>query len=440
MFESINKDINTDIILDSVADGVFTIDLDYTITAINTAATKILGIKAKDAIGKKCFDVFHASICESACVYKEILKTKSNILNRHIFIVNSDGDKIPISITCALLKDKNNNINGIVETFRDLTEVEELKKEIENNYSFEDIVSKNKHMHEIFSILPDIAKSDSSVLIQGNTGTGKELIAHAVHNLSKRFEEPFIIVNCAALPDTLLESELFGYVKGAFTDAKKDKPGKIAVAEGGTLFLDEIGEISPMLQVKLLRYLQTKIYEPLGSNTPVKSNVRIVSATNKNLQNEIEKSNFRSDLYYRLNIVNIELPDLKNRTEDIPILIKHFIKKFNIMKNKQIKNVSDEAYNILLNHDYNGNIRELENIIEHCFALSKSDYIEKESLPKYLFKGSIQNFDKQLTLNNMEKEYILSILEQTNGNKAKAAKILDIDYSTLWRKLNSYNK
>jgi PAS domain S-box-containing protein len=435
MFESINKELNTNTILDSVADGVFTIDLDYKITSINAAATKILGIKTKDAIGRKCFDVFHASICESACVFKEILNTKSNIIDRHIFIVNSDGDKIPISVNCALLRDKKNKISGIVETFRDLSEIEELKKEIESNYSFEDIVSKNKHMHEIFSIMPDIAESDSSVLIQGNTGTGKELIAQAIHNLSNRYEEPFIIVNCAALPDTLLESELFGYTKGAFTDAKKDKPGKIAVAEGGTLFLDEIGEISPMLQVKLLRYLQTKIYEPLGSNKPIKSNVRIVSATNKNLKNEIENNNFRNDLYYRLNIVNIELPDLKNRNEDIPILIKHFIKKFNVIKNKQIKDISDEVYNILLNHDYPGNIRELENIIEHCFALTKSEYIEITSLPKYLSQDLKQNYLKQLTLLEMEKEYIQSIIEQTNGNKAQAAKILDINYTTLWRKL-----
>ena len=249
------------------------------------------------------------------------------------------------------MKNERGQIIGGVETFRDLSAIEELKKELSQKYTLGDIISKNHLIHDIFNILPNIAESDSTVLIQGASGTGKELFAKAIHNLSRRKTKPFIKVNCGALPDTLLESELFGYVKGAFTDAKKDKPGRFALANGGTIFLDEVGDMSPSLQVKLLRVLQEKEYEPLGSTSPRKTDVRIIAATNKDLSTLVNEGKFRDDLYYRLNVVKIDLPPLSQRREDIPLLIDAFIQKFNAKMGKQITGVSDQALRLLLNHD-----------------------------------------------------------------------------------------
>ncbi|HNW28616.1 MAG TPA: sigma 54-interacting transcriptional regulator, partial [Spirochaetota bacterium] len=309
---------------------------------------------------------------------------------------------------------------------------------IESSYTCEDIVSKNKIMRDLFGILPDRAASDSSVLIEGPSGTGKELIARAVHSLSKRKEKSLVVINCAAVPDNLLESELFGYKAGAFTDAKKDKPGKIALAEGGTLFLDEIGEISPAIQVKLLRFLQEREYEPLGGVATVRADVRIIAATNKNLAEEIRGGGFREDLYYRINVINIRLPALSERKEDIPFLIKHFIHKFNILKGKNIEGVSDEVMNVLMNHDYPGNIRELENIIEHAFVLCREPYIQKIHLPNH-FKNSEVTIHDSMSLEEMERIYIIKALDKNSWNRKNTAKDLGIDTTTLWRKIKNHN-
>jgi len=359
-------------------------------------------------------------------------------INKTIYIVNSEGDVLPISISTALLKDADGNIIGGVETFRDISEIEELRKTIESTYTFQDIVSKNKRMREIFSLMPDIAESDSSVLIEGPSGTGKELVARAIHNLSGRDEHPLITINCAALPDNLLESELFGYKAGAFTDAKRDKPGKIALADGGSIFLDEIGELSPNVQVKLLRFLQNREYEPLGGVRSEKADVRIIAATNKKLHEEVKSGDFRDDLYYRLNVIAITLPALQERTEDIPLLIKHFIRRFNILKGKNIEGVSDEVMNVLMAHDYPGNIRELENIIEHAFVLCKESYIQLSHLPAHFRKREIP-FEKTVTLEEFEKLYISITLEKNSWNRNKTADELGIDKSTLWRKIKKYD-
>ncbi|HSA16210.1 MAG TPA: sigma 54-interacting transcriptional regulator [Spirochaetota bacterium] len=425
------------IILDSIADGVFTVDMDFRITSMNRAAGEILGIRERDALGKLCFEVFHANICEHSCALKETMATGSNIINKTIYIVNSKGDRVPISVSTALLKNEGGEIIGGVETFRDLTPIETLRKEIELKYSFEDMVSKNREMRDLFSILPDIAASSSSVLVEGPSGTGKELVARAIHSLSPRKANPLVIINCTAVPDNLLESELFGYKAGAFTDAKKDKPGKISLAERGTLFLDEIGDISPAIQAKLLRFLQDKTYEPLGDNVPVKSDVRIVSATNKTLIEEVKKGTFREDLFYRLNVINLRMPSLSERTEDIPLLVSHFIKKYNILTGKNIEGVSDDVMNILMDYDYPGNIRELENIIEHAFVLCRESYIRREHLPKQLRTTGIPP-DAGRTLEEMEQLYINRALEKNSGNRTRAAQDLGIDTSTLWRKMKKY--
>ncbi|HNU90436.1 MAG TPA: sigma 54-interacting transcriptional regulator [Spirochaetota bacterium] len=426
-----------DIILDSIADGVFTVDMDFRITCINRAAGKILGISEEEAIGKYCYEIFHANICEHSCALDETIETGRTIVNKTIYIVNASGERIPISISTALLKDENGAIIGGVETFRDISEVEELRRAIEEKYTSEDIVSKNKRLRELLALLPDIAESDSSVLIEGQSGTGKELVARAIHNLSARAERPIIVINCAALPESLLESELFGYKAGAFTDARRDKPGKFAAAEGGTLFLDEIGEIQPFIQVKLLRFLQEREYEPLGSLQTVKADVRIVAATNKDLLNEVHAGRFRDDLYYRLNVINISLPPLAERREDIPLLIRHFIKKYNAIKGKDVEGVSDEVINVLMEYDYPGNIRELENAIEHAFALCKESYIQLGHLPAR-FRGHDHSPVGHSTLEDVERHYIQMALERHQANRSKAARELGIDPSTLWRKMKKF--
>ncbi|SRR6056297_1282968 len=436
---SIESGFNSDnIILDSIADGVFTVDLDYRITSVNKAAQSILHISQDEALGKYCFEVFHANICEHSCALRETFTSGKNIVNKTIYIVNAEGEKIPVSISTALLRNTDGTIIGGVETFRNISDIIELRKTIESKYTFEDIVSKNSQMMDLFGILPDIAESDSSVLIEGPSGTGKELIARAIHNLSRRSDNRLVVINCAALPDTLLESELFGYKAGAFTDARKDKPGKIATAEGGTVFLDEIGEISIALQVKLLRFLQEKTYEPLGAVEGEKANVRIIAATNKVLHDEVKSGAFRDDLYYRLNIVNIKLPPLRDRKEDIPILVKHFVRRFNLIRDREIEGVSDTVMNILMEYQYPGNIRELENIIEHAFVLCKEPYVQAQHLPAHLRQSSIDT-GKPVTLEELEKSYIKKTLEKNEWNRSKTADELGIDKSTLWRKINKYH-
>ncbi|MFW6106926.1 MAG: sigma 54-interacting transcriptional regulator, partial [bacterium] len=306
------------------------------------------------------------------------------IVNATAHIVNENGRRVPIRIATALLKGKRGEIVGGVETFQDLTQVEQLQKELQARYSFEDMVGRSPAMIRLFEILPQIAASSSTVLIEGPSGTGKELFARAIHNLSPRKKKPFVAVNCAALPDTLLESELFGHKAGAFTDAKRDKPRRFQLAEGGTTFLDEIGDVSPAMQVRLLRVLQERVVEPLGSIKPVPVDVRVIAATNKNLTKLIRTGAFREDLYYRIHVVHLMLPGLDKRREDIPLLVDHLIAKFNRLRGKQIAGVSDEVLARLMEHDYPGNVRELENIIEQAFVLCRGGMIELSHLPRWL--------------------------------------------------------
>ncbi|MBM3241292.1 PAS domain-containing protein [Candidatus Poribacteria bacterium] len=428
-----------DIILASIADGVFTTDTENRITSFNKAAESITGFLKAEALGQYCFDIFRANICQNACALRKTIQTGKPIVNHEVNILNKEGRRIPISISTAVLKDEEGNLIGGVETFRDLSPLEALKKELNKQYTFEDIVSKNHKIQGLFNILPDIAESDSTVLIQGPNGSGKELFARAIHNLSHRKDKPYVAVNCGALPDTLLESELFGYVKGAFTDARESKPGRFARAEGGTLFLDEIGDITPAFAVKLMRVLEEKEYEPLGATMTVKANVRIIAATNKNLPSLVEAGAFRQDLYYRLNVIKIELPPLKERREDMLLLIDHFVNQFNLKMGKSIAGVSDEVLSRLMKYDFPGNIRELENIIEHAFVLCKGNFIELEHLPTELSNPK-QNYSRQTAwpLENAEAETIRKILEKHGGNRLKAAQELGIDRTTLWRKMKKY--
>jgi len=434
---------NFETILDSIADGVFTIDLDFNITYFNRAAQQITGVPGDQALGQKCFDVFRANICQTNCVLGETMETGKQRINLPIDILNSEGYTVPASVSTSVLKDKAGEIIGGVEIFRDLSAMETLRKEISHQYRFEDIISKNHEILGIFDILPDIAASGSTVLLEGPSGVGKELFARAIHNVSAKKGE-FVAVSCAALPDTLLESELFGYKKGAFSEAKKDKPGRFARAANGTLFLDEIGDISSALQVKLLRVLQEREYEPLGATVTAKTNARIIAATNRTLSELVARGSFREDLFYRLNVVKIELPPLSRRREDIPLLVNHFIQKFNAIKAKEIKGISENALSTLMRYDFPGNIRQLENVIEYAFVLCRGDMIRTRHLAREILNDVKNLSDQEVKspsshLDAAEKKVIIDALHRHNANRGKTAAFLGIDKSTLWRKMKKYN-
>ncbi|MBC8418491.1 MAG: sigma 54-interacting transcriptional regulator [Desulfobacterales bacterium] len=444
---SLSDENQTEIILDSIAEGVFTVDKEWRITSFNRAAERITGIRKQDALERHCWDIFRASICENACALRKTIETGEPTVNQTLFIISSDGERIPISITTALLRNEAGDVIGGVETFRDLSVVEELRRELEARHSFYDIISKNPVMMRLFNMLEQVAESSATVLLEGESGTGKELFARAIHSLSGRKDGPLVTVNCGALPDTLLESELFGYKAGAFTDAKKDKPGRIALAKGGTLFLDEIGDVSPALQVRLLRVLQEKTYEPLGGTQTEKADVRIVAATNRNLQDLVSEGTFRADLYYRINVVRLLLPPLRDRTEDIPLLANHFIRKFNILSGKDIQGLSPEVLAILMSHGFPGNVRELENILEYGTVVCKNSYITVGHLPDHLLPGT--NGAKKITLqgscdgkfswNDLEKSFLIETLNENRWSRAATARQLGIHTSTLWRKMKRLN-
>jgi PAS domain S-box-containing protein len=435
-----NKEQN--VILDSITEGVFTVDLGWKITFFNKAAEDISGISRQKAMGQQCKDILRADLCETDCALRRTIETGKPIINKFVHIIDAEGNRKAISITTALLKATNGKVVGGVETFRDMSLIEELRKELHQSYTFEDIISQNHQMQNLFDILPNIAESNTTVLIVGESGTGKEIFARAIHNIGPRKDKPFVAVNCGALPDTLLESELFGYKAGAFTDAKKDKPGRFALAEGGTIFLDEIGDISAALQVRLLRVLQDRTYEPLGAVSSVKADVRIIAATNKNLEKQVKDEKFRDDLYYRVNVVKLSLPPLRDKKEDIPLLVDRFISRFNRLHNKNIGGVTDEVLTILLGYDYPGNIRELENIIEHCFVLCQDEIIEAKHLPASvhpILKTDKIESSRPATIKQMEVILINQTLRRNKGNKTVTAKELGIDKSTLFRKMKAFD-
>ena len=437
---SIHK--NSDIILDSIADGVFTVDDKFRITSFNKAAEKITGVPREAALGSFCGDVLHADCCEKDCALKKTIETQTPIVNKQVSIVNNHGDIKTISISTAILRDENKKISGGVETFRDITVEQNLRKQLYEKYSREDIISVSHKIQKIFDVLPEIAESPASVLINGESGTGKELFARAIHNLSSRKNNPFIAVNCAALPDNLLESELFGYVAGAFTDAKKDKPGRFKLADSGTIFLDEIGDISPTLQMKLLRVIQEKEYQPLGSSQTEKVDIRIITATNRDLEQLIKENLFRQDLYYRINVVKIILPPLRERMEDINILCDHFITKFNVSHKKNIEAINGDALACLMSYNFPGNVRELENIIERAFVMCRGEIISREHLPAeicYCNSDDLTDRNKKSSFEDIEASFLMNALKRNDWNRLATAKELGIHKTTLFRKIKKLN-
>jgi PAS domain S-box-containing protein len=429
-----------DVILDSINEGVFTVDPQWRITAFNRAAERITGVSRRDALGKACCDVFHASICEKNCALRKTFETGKPVVNATAHIINRQGRRVPIRISTAILKDDARRVIGGVETFQDLSQVEQLQKQLLGRFTFEDIVGRSPAMLRLFDLLPQVAASRSNVLIEGASGTGKELFARAIHHLSPRRKKPFVPVNCAALPDTLLESELFGHAAGAFTDAKRSRAGRFARADGGTIFLDEIGDMSAALQVRLLRVLQDHVIEPLGAAASTTVDVRVVAATNKDLAGLVRTGVFRNDLYYRIRVVHLQLPVLDQRREDIPLLVDHLVAKFNRLQGKDIAGLSAEAMARLLEHDYPGNVRELENIVEQAFVLCGGGLIELHHLPPELRTGEADALPVAgpMDLKDMEKLLISDTLRRFNGSRKRTAHALGIDVSTLYRKIKAF--
>jgi len=431
-------------ILSSIADGVFTVDQEWRITSLNRVAERITGVPSSEAIGKRCSEVFHADICERRCALRQTMESGRELTDHPAKILNFRGRSVPITLSTAVLRDAEGTLLGAVETFRDLSALEQLRREIQHQYTFEDMVGKSKAFRKIFAIMPDVAESDSTVLIEGPSGSGKELLARAVHNLSSRRKKPYVVVNCGTLPANLFESELFGYLQGAFTDAKRDKPGRMARAEGGTIFFDEVSELPPSTQVKLLRLLQEREYEPLGGTKVMQANVRIVAATNRKLAELVSDGKFRDDLYFRLAVVRLTLPPLRDRREDIPFLVEHFIHRFSVKRGKEITGVTPAVMEILMRHDFPGNVRELENVIEYGFVLCHGRLIDVPHLPEDLQQGSQRAFatkqphdGSQLKL--AEADAIRFALKHNGGHLGKTVQELGISRATLWRKMKKYS-
>ena len=369
------------LILDSIHEGVFTVDEAFRITSFNAEAERITGFTREAALGKACYDVLRGSACQDGCPLRRSIETGEPQRNVRVTVLDAEMAPIPICVSTAAMRDDEGRLVGGVEIFQDMSEIESLRRELSDRRGYGDMVGVSRAMQEIFAMIPDVAASDVSVVVQGASGTGKELLARALHDASPRKDRPFVRVNCGALPDTLLESELFGYVRGAFTDARHDKPGRFQQADRGTLFLDEVGELSPAFQVKLLRALQEGEIQPLGSTLTVTVDVRVIAATNQDLGELIAAGVFREDLYYRLCVVPIGIPPLSERREDILPLVDRYMTRIAARTGKDIRAVSPQALMALHDHAFPGNVRELVNILERAFVLCHGPEIELEHLP-----------------------------------------------------------
>jgi len=426
-------------IFNSNIEGTFTINNDWEITSFNKSAEKITGFAKEHAIGKRCWEIFNSAICRNGCHMEHTMLHSRETIGNELHIHNKEQKKIPIRVNSNVLIDHNGNRIGAIETFIDISEIKYLSDHLAEKFSFSNIIGRTKQMEKIFQLTESVSQTDSTVLITGESGTGKELVARAIHLNSARQSGPFIALNCSGFVESLIESELFGHVEGAFTGAIKTKIGRFEMAQGGTLFLDEIGDISQSLQTKLLRVIETREFEKVGSSKTQKMDVRIIAATNKNLAEEITAGRFRQDFYYRINVMNIHLPPLRNRMDDLPFLIDHFIKSNNEKFSKRITSLSPHAFNNLKAYQWPGNIRELENVIEHAFILCDGEMILSDHLPERITVkkpeglalpgGTISQFAAA------EKELLTKALERNNYNKKATAEELGIHVTTLWRKL-----
>jgi PAS domain S-box-containing protein len=448
---SLSSDLSP--ILDSINDGVFTVDEGFRITSFNRAAAEIIGITPEEALGRPCWSVFNADICEGTCALKETMATVTPLVNKQVNIHTSARRKVSISVSTALLRNQAGDLVGGVESFRDLTVVEELRRAAEGRATFRHMTSTNHRMTEIFKLLPLIAQSDSTVLIHGESGTGKELVADAIHAASPRAGGPLVKVNCAALVETLLLSELFGHEKGAFTGAAGRRRGRFEAADGGTIFLDEIGDISPRTQVALLRVLQDRTFERVGGTTPVRVDVRIVCATHRDLRAMVARGEFREDLYYRLHVFPIEMPRLRDRLQDLPALCEQLLARIERLTGTRVE-LTPRALEGLAGYAWPGNVRELGNLLERLAILHAGRRVELSDLPEKYRPGMANvsalarrampeplpdgGFDLKDHLTQLEQRYIREALARADGTVAGAARLLGMQRTTLVEKLKKY--
>jgi PAS domain S-box-containing protein len=433
------------IILDNLDIGVLTVDRGGHITFFNNRAESITGFNRGDVLGKSCTMIFGDTSSHNMLLFNETIADGQARASTEGEIKTREDQVVPIRANYMALKNEDGRIVGGLATISDLSLKYQFDSEIKGRYTFYDMVGKDPAIQKIFDIVPVVASSDATILIEGPTGTGKDVLAKVIHHASLRSKQPLVKVNCAALPDNLLESEMFGYVKGAFTGAESDKPGRFQEADGGTIFLDEIGDLPLSLQAKLLRVLEDKEFYPLGSRKTTKVDVRIISASNQNLGRLVRERQFREDLYYRLNVMRLDLPPLIERKSDIPILISHILKRLCAIRDTIVEKFSYDAMEVLLNYDYPGNIRELENIIEHALIVCQDKIIERHHLPLSLQAGAPvtwpqedrRPFDQELELS--EKSYILDMLRKNNWNKGQTAAALNMNRTTLWRKMKKFN-
>jgi PAS domain S-box-containing protein len=446
------------LIFDSIHEGVFTVDPDFRVTSFNAEAERITGFSRHEAVGKKCYEVFRASICQHGCALRETLATGRSLRDVRVDVLNAAMLPVPIAVSTAVMRSGGKLLGG-VEIFRDLSDIENLRRELKGQGSFENIVGVSPPMKELFQLLPDVAAADAPVLIEGPSGTGKELVASAIHSLSARRDKPFLRVNCGALPDTLLESELFGYLRGAFTDARRDKPGHFVLADGRSILLDEIGDITPAFQLKLLRVLQEGEVQPLGGTRPVKVDVRVLAATNRDLAALVAEGKFRQDLYYRIRVVPITLPSLMQRRGDIPLLVDHFVRLQALKTGKPIGEVAARAMAALCAYDNPGNVRELQNLIERAFVLCHGSRIELAHLPAEVLRARERTDADVLASRCKPSERIVLRAERRTAvdgagdpvaqslrdalaahgwNRTETARSLGIGRNTLWRRMREH--
>ncbi|MBW2427835.1 MAG: sigma 54-interacting transcriptional regulator [Deltaproteobacteria bacterium] len=433
------------IILDNLDVGIFTIDRGSHLTFFNTEAEKISGYSRREILGKDCSALFEDEDAREVSLLKETIADGLSRSSRQGKMITQDGVTIPIRASYMALRNEKGNVIGGLAMFHDMTLVHQLDQAMRDRYTYHDMIGKSPAMQKIFDMINVIAATDATVLIEGSTGTGKDLLAKVIHSASRRADKPLVKVNCAAIPDNLLESEMFGYVQGAFTGAERDKPGRFQEADGGSIFLDEIGDLPLPLQAKLLRVLEDKEFYRLGSQHTVKVNVRIISASNRNLGKLVEKQLFREDLYYRLNVFRIELPELRDRRVDLPLLIGHILRRLCVTRNVRPPEISEKVMELLLNYPYPGNVRELENILEHALIICQEDKILPTHLPEYLQVRSPAGptmptaaARDRILSDNKERDKLLATLQRHNWHRKKSARALGMDRTTLWRKMKKY--
>ncbi len=434
--------IKNETILNNIPSGVYTVGADMRLLSVNRSLEKVTGYRSGELIDRKCHEVFRSDFCHSGCPLKRSMRTGETLRGVQVNMRAKDGTVIPIASSTAVLRDENGEQIGGICSFRDLREYAHVAVSRGHVREFQGMVSKCNRVHEIFDLIETVADSDANVLIEGESGTGKELVARAVHRLSPRKERPFVGVNCASLNENLMESELFGHVRGAFTGAVKDRPGRFEMADGGTLFLDEVTEIGPHVQVKLLRVLQEREYHRVGETQARRADIRVIAATNRRIKDRIAEGAFRDDLFYRLNVVSISLPPLRERKEDIPVLVEHFLDRHASARGERYRSFSPLAMRTLIEYPWPGNIRELENAVERSLICSREDVIAEQALPAEIRNRSrgtqLSDSARLLPPDGGEMHRLRNALLRSRGNRQKAAGLLGISRVTLWRKMKEF--